>query len=89
MNKSGCYVVKGLKLYYEIYGQGKLLVLMHGGGSTIQTSFGRIIPDLAKKRQLICAELQAHCITGDRNTPISFDQDAENVIGLLFSLNIH
>jgi pimeloyl-ACP methyl ester carboxylesterase len=58
--KSGYLDVNGLKMYYEIYGEGKPLVLIHGGGSTIQTSFGRIIPLLAKNKQVIAVELQVH-----------------------------
>jgi pimeloyl-ACP methyl ester carboxylesterase len=80
--------VSGLKMYYEIYGEGKPLVLIHGGGSTIETSFGRIIPILSKNRQIICVELQAHGRTGDRNTEISFEQDADDVASLLRNLNI-
>ena len=53
--KSGYSEVNKLKMYYEIYGEGKPLVLIHGGGSTIQTTFGRVIPILAKHRQLIAA----------------------------------
>lgn len=86
--KVGYAEVNGLKMYYEIYGKGKPLVLIHGGGSTIQTTFGRIIPLLKEKRQLICVELQAHGRTGDRNTPISFEQDADDVAALLKNLNI-
>lgn len=80
--------VNGIMMYYEIYGEGKPLVLIHGGGSTIQTSFGRIIPLLAKKYQLVCMELQAHGRTEDRNTPISFEQDADDVAALLKNLKI-
>jgi len=80
--------VNGLKMYYEIYGQGKPLVLIHGGGSTIQTSFGGIIPQFAKRRQLIAVELQAHGRTNDRNKNLSFEQDADDVAGLLRNLNI-
>lgn len=87
--KNGYSDVNGIKMYYEIYGEGKPLVLIHGGGSTIQTSFGRIIPLLASHRQLICVELQAHGRTSDRNTVISFEQDADDVFGLLKNLNIH
>ncbi len=86
--KNGYSEVNGIKMYYEVYGQGKPLVLLHGGGSTIQTSFGRIIPLLASHRQLICVELQAHGRTGDRNTAISFEQDADDVFMLLKNLNI-
>lgn len=86
--KSGYADVNGIKMYYEIYGQGMPLVLIHGGGSTIQTSFGRIIPLLAQHRQLICVELQAHGRTSDRNTPLSFEQDADDVAALLKTLGV-
>ena len=86
--KSGYSEVNGLKMYYEIYGVGKPLVLIHGGGSTIQTTFGRVVPLLAKHRQLIAVELQAHGRTGDRNSELSFEQDADDVAALLKNLNI-
>lgn len=86
--QSGYSNVNGINMYYEIYGQGKPLVLLHGGGSTIETSFGRIIPHLAKNHQLICVELQAHGRTEDRNSPISFEQDAADVVALLDNLKI-
>jgi pimeloyl-ACP methyl ester carboxylesterase len=86
--KSGYSDVNGIKMYYEIYGQGKPLVLIHGGGSTIQTSFGRVIPQLAKNRQVIAVELQAHGRTSDRNADLSFEQDADDVATLLKNLNI-
>lgn len=85
---SGYSEVNGIKMYYEIYGEGKPLVLIHGGGSTIQTSFGRIIPALSKSRKIIAVELQAHGRTGDRDTPISFEQDADDVAALLKNLNV-
>jgi len=86
--KSGYADVNGLNMYYEIHGQGKPLVLIHGGGSTIQTTFGRIIPLLAKHRQLIAVELQAHGHTNDRDTDLSFQQDADDVAALLDHLKI-
>lgn len=85
---SGYKVINGISMYYEIYGSGKPLVLIHGGGSTIQTSFGKIIPYLSLKRKLICLELQAHGRTEDREPEITFEQDAEDVIGLLNYLEI-
>jgi pimeloyl-ACP methyl ester carboxylesterase len=80
--------VNGLKMYYEIYGQGNPLVLIHGGGSTIQTSFGGIISQFAKNRQIIAVELQAHGRTNDRNTDLTFEQDADDVAKLLENLHI-
>src|SRR6187549_3525340 len=86
--KSGYSDVNGLKMYYEIYGQGKPLVLIHGGGSTIQTTFEKIIPLLAKNRKVIAVELQAHGRTNDRNSDLTFEQDADDVATLLKNLQI-
>jgi len=86
--KSGYADVNGLKMYYEIHGQGKPLVLIHGGGSTIQTTFGRIIPELEKNRRIIALELQAHGHTNDRNSDLTFEQDADDVAALLQFLKI-
>jgi len=85
--KYGYSNVNGLRMYYEIYGEGRPLVLLHGGGSTIQTTFGRIIPSLSKNRQVIGVELQAHGHTNDRDTDLSFEQDADDVATLLKNLN--
>ena len=80
--------VNGLKMYYEVYGKGFPLVLIHGGGSTIGTSFGRILPALAKTHKVIAVELQAHGHTADIDRPLSFEQDADDVAELLKQLNI-
>lgn len=86
--KSGYSAVNGLNMYYEIYGQGKPLVLIHGGGSTIESNFEKVIPLFAKTRKVIAVELQAHGRTKDRNTDLTFEQDADDVATLLKNLNI-
>ena len=86
--QSGYSDVNGLKMYYEIYGEGKPLVMIHGGGSSIQVSFETIIPALAKHRQIIAMDLQAHGRTNDREKDLSFKQDADDVAQLLKNLNI-
>lgn len=80
--------VNGLKMYYEIHGKGFPLVLIHGGGSTIETTFGRVLPVLAKTHQVIAMELQSHGHTADIDRPLSFEQDADDVAELLKQLNI-
>lgn len=81
--------VNGISMYYEVYGtKGDTLVLIHGGGSTIQTSFARIIPLLAEKYVVVAMDLQAHGRTSDRPAPESFEQDADDVAVLLKVLNI-
>jgi pimeloyl-ACP methyl ester carboxylesterase len=63
-------------------------VLIHGGGSTIETTFGKILPTLAKQHRVIAVELQAHGRTRDRDIPETFDQDADDVAALLAYLKI-
>lgn len=86
--KDGYSEVNGIKMYYQIYGEGKPLVLIHGGGSTIQSNFGQVIPMFAKNRKVIAMELQAHGRTNDRNEDSSFEQDADDVADLLKKLKI-
>ena len=80
--------VNGLNLYYELHGSGRPLVLLHGGGSTIETSYGRILPHFAGTRRVIAIELQAHGHTPDIDRPLSFEQDADDVAALLGQLQI-
>lgn len=86
---SGYAPVNGLRMYYEIHGEGIPLVLIHGGGSTIQTSFSKMLPLLAQHYKVIAVELQAHGHTGDRDSAESFEQDADDVAGLLDYLKIN
>src|SRR4051812_38349384 len=69
---SGYAAVNGLKMYYEIHGTGAPLVLIHGGGSTLQTTFGRVLHDLAKTHKVIAVEMQAHGHTADIERQLSF-----------------
>jgi len=88
-HKSGYAPVNGLKMYYEIHGQGGVpLVLLHGGGSTIESTFGNVLSMFAAKGKVIAVELQAHGRTSDRNTPESFETDADDVAALLNYLKI-
>jgi pimeloyl-ACP methyl ester carboxylesterase len=77
-------------MYYEIHGTGGTpLVLLHGGGSTIETTFGHILPMLAKKRQVIAFEQQGHGRTTDiADRPFTFVQSADDAAALLRHLKI-
>src|SRR5688572_642218 len=76
---SGYAPVNGLRMYYEIHGTGNPLVLIHGGGSTIQTTFGKVLDDFAKNHKVIAVEIQAHGHTADIDRPLSFQQDADDI----------
>ena len=81
-------MIGDLRMYYEIHGRGRPLVLLHGGGSTIESTFGRILPALARTHQVIAVELQAHGHTHDIDRPLSFEQDADDIDALLGQLRI-
>ena len=70
--KKGYATVNGIKMYYEVYGAGKPLVLLHGAFNTINTAFGMLIPGLSKNRQVIAVEMQGHGRTADIDRPFSF-----------------
>jgi len=57
---SGYAPANGTKVYYEVYGDGKPIVLLHGAYYTIQMNWGELIPELAKTRKVIAIELQGH-----------------------------
>ncbi|HET9135676.1 MAG TPA: alpha/beta hydrolase [Candidatus Kapabacteria bacterium] len=85
--KSGYVDVNGLKLYYEIHGEGKPLVLIHGGLMAIE-GFGPVLPMLAKGHQVIAVDLQAHGRTADIDRPFSIQAMSDDIVGLLKHLNI-
>jgi pimeloyl-ACP methyl ester carboxylesterase len=82
--------VNGIRMYCETYGaeRGVPLVLLHGGGSTIEVTWGRILPFLARDRRVIAVEEQAHGRTSDRNAPLRFETSADDVAELLRQLKV-
>src|SRR5687767_7635758 len=63
--ETGYAPVNGLKIYYEIYGEGQPLVLIQGAFNTIPMAFGQMIPGLSKNRKVIAVEMQGHGRTAD------------------------
>ena len=80
--------VNGLSLYYETYGSGWPLVLLHGGLLTIGSNFGPLLEPLAANRQVIAAEFQGHGRTVDNGRPLTMDALAGDVVALLDHLGI-
>jgi pimeloyl-ACP methyl ester carboxylesterase len=81
--------VNGLEMYYEIHGRGGTpLVLLHGAICTIDTCFGGLIPELAKTRQVIAIEQQAHGHTADIDRPLSVSQMTEDTVAALKQLGV-
>ncbi len=81
--------IHGLKMYYEIRGSGPDLVLLHGGASSIKTTFGNIIDDLARTHRVIGIEQQGHGHTADiKDRPFDFATMADDTAALLEKINV-
>jgi pimeloyl-ACP methyl ester carboxylesterase len=80
--------VNELTIYYEIHGDGRPLVLLHGAMGTIESCFANLLPALSRTRRVIAVELQGHGHTPDVDRPLSYEQMAEDLAGLLHALDI-
>lgn len=86
--QSGYATANGLKMYYEIHGEGgQPLLLLHGAYMSID-ALGNLIPPLAATRQVIAVELQGHGRTADIDRPIRYESMAHDVAALLAGLGI-
>ena len=85
-SNSGYAPVNGVNVYYEVYGEGRPLVLLHGAFYTIDLNWGQLIPELSKTRQVIAIEMQGHGHTpfSDRALSITIlANDVEKVMDYL------
>jgi pimeloyl-ACP methyl ester carboxylesterase len=84
--KSGYAPVNGIEVYYEVYGEGKPLILLHGAFYTIEMNWGQLIPELSKTRKVIAIEFQGHGHSpySDRKLDIAtLARDVEGVMNYL------
>ena len=85
-SNSGYAPVNGIKVYYEVYGEGKPIILLHGAFYTIEMNWGQLIPELSKTRKVIAIEMQGHGHTpfSDRKLSITtLASDVEKVMDYL------
>ena len=79
-----------VKMYYEVRGpeRGRPIVFLHGAFSNIESDFGKILPTIAKTRQVIAIEQQGHGRTADIDRPLTYEQMADDVAELLRQLRV-
>jgi len=80
--------VNGMNLYYERHGSGAPLVLLHGGLGTIDEIFGRLLPALSARREVIAVELQGHGHTPDGGRAMTYEGMADDIAGLILQLGL-
>jgi pimeloyl-ACP methyl ester carboxylesterase len=85
---AGAYAdVNGLHLYYETFGEGRPLILLHGGLGSGEM-FGPIIPTLASNHRVIAVDLQGHGRTADIDRPLDMRLMADDIAALIDHLRL-
>lgn len=85
--QTGYAPVNGLQLYYESYGNGQPLILIHGGFG-LAGMFASLIPALATTRRVIAVELQAHGHTADVDRAFTYAQFGDDIAALIAHLGL-
>ena len=85
---TGYAPVNGLKMYYEVHGQGEPVVLLHGAFMAITDNWTVWISELAKTRKVIAVEMQGHGRTADINRDLTFENLSDDVAALLDYLKV-
>lgn len=85
--RSGLAPINGIELWYEIHGEGKPLVLLHGGFGSVGM-FGPNVDALAAGRQVIGVDLQSHGRTPAVDRPMTFEAMADDVAALIAHLDL-
>jgi pimeloyl-ACP methyl ester carboxylesterase len=79
--------VNGIRLYYEIHGSGRPLILLHGGLGAIEM-FGPNLEALAAGHQVVAVDLQGHGRTADIDRPIDVALMAGDIAALIRHLGL-
>ena len=82
------YDIRGIKIYCEVYGSGKPLLMMHGNGGSIK-DFEKNIPYFSKNYEVIVPDSRAQGNSEDRGDSLSFEMMADDAAVLLDTLHIN
>src|SRR5580658_7804341 len=79
--------IRGFKMYYETYGKGEPLLIIHGNGGSI-VNFSNQIPYFAKKYQVILADSRAQGKSVDPTDSLSYEMMTDDLNALLDNLHL-
>ena len=75
--------INGISVYYETYGDGSPVLVLHGGSAFIETMHNQITA-LADDHFVVAPDSRAHGRTGDADgVPLSYAQMADDMIALM------
>jgi pimeloyl-ACP methyl ester carboxylesterase len=81
---AGHYMQVGdAKIYYEVYGSGRPLVLLHGGLFGYIDEFAGVIPELSRRHTVIAIALRGHGKSELGNQPLSNLLFAEDTVAVI------
>lgn len=86
--QTGRAPVNGIELYYETYGKGSPLLLLHGGFHDVNAWRGQI-PELSKYFRVIAVDTRGHGASTDADQPLSYQLLTDDIIGLMNYLRIN
>ena len=79
--------IRGFKMYYEVYGKGEPLLIVHGNGGSIK-DFRYQIPYFAKSYMVILADSRAQGKSVDAKDSISYEMMSDDLNALLNNLKL-
>jgi pimeloyl-ACP methyl ester carboxylesterase len=79
--------INGIDIYYETYGRGQPVLVLHGGACFIECMHYQI-SGLAESRLVIAADSRAHGRSTDSDAPLSYSLMADDMVKLLTTLGI-
>lgn len=77
----------GVTIYYETYGKGPPVLVLHGGAAFLETMHYQIT-DLASDHFVIAPDSRGHGRSSDGPGPLHYDAMAEDIVGLMNRLHI-
>jgi len=81
-------VAHNTQLYYEIYGEGEPILMLHGGVYGYINEFEFFIDSLAKNYQVVCLATRGHVKSDIGQEPFTYEQRAKDAKKLLEHLKI-
>ena len=87
--KVGAYVqAVDAKIYYEVYGKGEPILILHGGGVGSPYELGKILDELKKNHKLIVMSTRGHGRSEIGHEPLTYKQKADDALAVLDDLKI-
>ncbi|MBD5267789.1 MAG: alpha/beta hydrolase, partial [Bacteroides sp.] len=82
--KAGHYALADdAKIYYEVYGEGNPIVILHGGGVGCPYEMGQFIDSLSKTNKVIAISTRGHGRSEIGTKPVSVEQRANDVYSVI------